>query len=131
MKEGKRGSINTVRGRDTEHTVLLADCGADLIRKDCLCRPFIREMWNDTCCVLFPMCTCFMLGPIQDLESAHTTHGKLLVSRDFPGGSDSKASVYSAGDPGSTPGLGRSPGEGNGNPLQCYCLENPMDRGAW
>ena len=50
---------------------------------------------------------------------------------DFPGGSDGKASVYNAGDPGSSPGLGRSPGEGNGNPLQYYCLENPMDRGAW
>ena len=36
-----------------------------------------------------------------------------------------------SGDPGSIPGLGRSPGEGNGNPLQYYCLENPMDRGAW
>ena len=50
---------------------------------------------------------------------------------DFPGGSDGKASVYNAGDLGSIPGLGRSPGEGNGNPLQYYCLENPMDRGAW
>ena len=49
----------------------------------------------------------------------------------FPGGSDGKASVYNSGDPGSIPGLGRSPGEGNGNPLQDYCLENPMDRGAW
>ena len=46
---------------------------------------------------------------------------------DFPGGSDSKASVYNAEDPGSIPGMGRSPGEGNGNPLQYYCLENPMD----
>ena len=46
-------------------------------------------------------------------------------------GSDSKASVYNVGDPGSIPGLGRSPGEGNGNPLQDYCLQNPMDRGAW
>ena len=42
-----------------------------------------------------------------------------------------KASVYNAGDPGSIPGLGRSPGEGNGNLLQYYFLENPMDRGAW
>ena len=50
---------------------------------------------------------------------------------DFPGGSDGKASVYNAGNPGSSPGLGRSPGEGNGNPFQYYCLENPMDRGAW
>ena len=40
-------------------------------------------------------------------------------------------SVYNAGDLGSIPGLGRSPGEGNGTPFQYYCLENPMDRGAW
>ena len=49
----------------------------------------------------------------------------------FPGGSDSKASSYNAGNPGSIPGSGRSPGEGNGNPLQYSCLENPMDEGAW
>ena len=48
-----------------------------------------------------------------------------------PGGSDGKASVYNAGDLGSIPGLGRSAAEGNGTPLQYYCLENPMDRGAW
>ena len=47
------------------------------------------------------------------------------------GGSDSKASVYNARDLGSSPGLGRSPGGENGNPLQYSCLENPMDRGAW
>ena len=45
----------------------------------------------------------------------------------FPGSSDSKASACSAGDPDSIPGLGRSPGEGNGNPLQYSCLENSMD----
>ena len=50
--------------------------------------------------------------------------------QDFPGGSEGKASVYNEGDLGSIPGSGRSPGEGNGNPLQYYCLENPMDRGA-
>ena len=44
---------------------------------------------------------------------------------DFPGGSDSKASAYNMGDPGSIPGAGRSPGEGNGNPLQYSCLEEP------
>ena len=49
----------------------------------------------------------------------------------FPGGSDGKVSVYNAGDLGSIPGLGKFPGEGNGNPLQDYCLENPTDRGAW
>ena len=50
---------------------------------------------------------------------------------DFSGGSDGKASAYNAGDLGSIPGSGRSPGEGNGNPLQYSCLENPMDRGSW
>ena len=50
---------------------------------------------------------------------------------DFPGGSDGKASAYSAGDLGSIPGSGRSPGEGNGNPLQYSCLKNPMDGRAW
>ena len=49
----------------------------------------------------------------------------------FLGGSDGKASTYNAGDLGSIPGLGRSPGEGNGKPLQYSCLENPTDRGAW
>ena len=47
------------------------------------------------------------------------------------GGSDSKESACNAGDPGSIPGLGRFPGEGNGYPLQYSCLENSMDRGAW
>ena len=53
------------------------------------------------------------------------------VGMDFPGGSDGKTSVYNGGNPGSIPGSGRSAGEGNGNPLQYYCLENPMDRRAW
>ena len=50
---------------------------------------------------------------------------------DFPGGSDSEASVCNAGDPGSLPGSRRSPGEGNGNPLVYSCLKNSMDRGIW
>ena len=49
---------------------------------------------------------------------------------DFPGGSDGKASVYHSGDPGSILGSERSPGEGNGSPLQYSCLENPMNRGV-
>ena len=48
----------------------------------------------------------------------------------FPGGSEVEESASDAGNPGSIPGSGRSPGEGNGNPLQYSCLENPMDRGA-
>jgi len=50
---------------------------------------------------------------------------------EFPGGSDGKDSACNAGDPSLIPGLGRFPGEGNGNPLQYSCLENPMDRGTW
>ena len=53
------------------------------------------------------------------------------MSRGFAGGSDGKVSAYNAGDPGLIPGSGRSSGEGNGNPLQYSCLENPMDRGTW
>ena len=53
------------------------------------------------------------------------------ILRDFPGGSDGKASAYNAGDLGSIPGLGRSSGGGNGDLLQSSCLENPTDRGAW
>ena len=49
----------------------------------------------------------------------------------FPGGSDGKVSAYNVGDPGSIPGSGRSSGKGNGKPLQCSCLENPVDGGAW
>ena len=53
-------------------------------------------------------------------------HGK-----GFPGGLDDKASAHNAGYLGSIPGLERSPGEGDGNPLQYFCLENPMDGEAW
>ena len=64
---------------------------------------------------------------------ASRTHGFLLVSGynplGFPGSSDGKESAYKAGDPGLIPGLGRSSGGGNGNPLQCSGLENPMDWG--
>ena len=49
----------------------------------------------------------------------------------FPGGSEVKVSAWNAGDLGSIPELGRSPGEGKGNPLQYSCLENPMEGGAW
>ena len=65
-------------------------------------------------------------------EETHVSKsGVLLTIWGFPGGSDSKHSACSAGDPGLIPGLGRSPGEGNGNPLQYSCLEDSMDRGDW
>ena len=53
-----------------------------------------------------------------------------IIFRGLPGGSDGSASACNVGDAGSIPGLERSPGEGNGNPLQHSCLENPRDGGA-
>ena len=74
---------------------------------------------------LFPTC----LRPSLTLFSSE---GQTPVpSSYFPGGSEGKASAYTVGDPGSIPGLGRSPGDGNGTPLQYSCLENPMDGGTW
>ena len=55
----------------------------------------------------------------------------LNMAQGFLGGSNGKESACNAGDPGSIPGSGRSPGEENGNPLQYSCLGNPMDRGTW
>ena len=54
-----------------------------------------------------------------------------IIITGFPGSSDGKVSAYNAGDLGSIPGSGRCPGEGNDNPLQYSCLENPMDQEAW
>ena len=67
----------------------------------------------------------------SDLISLSGLSASLPLSLGFPGGSDCKESTCSAGDQGSNPGLGRSPGEGNGCPLQYSCLKNPIDRGAW
>ena len=60
--------------------------------------------------------------------SSEKIHVEIL---NFPGGTIGKEAACNAGDPGSIPGSGRSPGEENGYPLQYSCLENPMDRGAW
>ena len=80
---------------------------------------------------------CLLLGRevMTNLDSIQQRHhfankGPYSQSYNFSSsGSDGKASAYNAGDLGSIPGSGRSPGEGNGNPLQYSCLENPMDRG--
>ena len=60
----------------------------------------------------------------------HTFIQTQITYKSFPGSSAGKASVCNADDPDLIPGSGISPGEGNGNPLQYSCLENPMDRGA-
>ena len=66
------------------------------------------------------------MGSIKDRNGMDLTE-----AGSFPGGSEVKASAWNAGDPGSIPVLGRSPGEGNGNTLQYSCLENPTEGGAW
>ena len=73
----------------------------------------------------------FVLAVLVILYLVQVYFRRDTIIQYFPGGSDSKSSVYNVGDLGSIPGSGRSPGEGNGNPRQYYCLENPMDGGAW
>ena len=67
----------------------------------------------------------------QDLWDLNPNSFKFCLLSSFPGGSEVKVSACNAGDQGSIPGSERSPGEGNGNPLQYSCLENPTDRGTW
>ena len=89
------------------------------LQNSCLWNPMDRGTWRAT---------------VHRLQRFGHDWSNLACSRlikDFPGGSDGKVSAYNAGDLGSILGLGRSPGEGNGNPLQYSCLENAMDKGAW
>ena len=79
------------------------------------------------CCQGWPACLPSALSTLAGSEVA----GWQPLSRDFPAGSDGKASACNVVDWGSIPELGRSPGEGSGNLLQHSCLENPMDGGAW
>ena len=78
---------------------------------------------------------CFMCTKKKNMYSLLFYSSQLDHLDSFPGhingGSEGKASACNAGDPGQIPGSGRSPGEGNGNPLQYSCLENPMDDGTW
>ena len=67
----------------------------------------------------------------HDNYSDSNTRRDNKITGSFPGGSEVKAFAYNVGDPGLIPESGRSPGEGNGNPLQYSCLLNSMDRGAW
>ena len=79
----------------------------------------IREAW------------CAAVRGVAKSQTRLSDWTEVKVHMGFPGGSDSKESAWNAGDPGWIPGLGRSPGEGNGYPLQYSCLENSMHKGAW
>ena len=68
---------------------------------------------------------------VHEVTNSQTWLSDFHFHLGFPGVLEAKASACSAGDPGSMPELGRSPGEGNGNPLQSFCLENPMVGGSW
>ena len=72
-----------------------------------------------------------MLPLLTWLRQCLSGFSSIKLGASLPSGSDGKEFVSNAGDLGSVPGLGRSPGEGNGNTLQNSCLENPMDRGTW
>ena len=65
------------------------------------------------------------------VTGSYDNRKRILIAYGFPYSSDGKESACNAGDPGLSPALGRSPGDGNGNPLQYFSLENLMDRGAW
>ena len=77
------------------------------------------------------------MGTIKDrngmdlIEAEDIRRSGRITHKNFPGGAEVKVSACNVGDLGSIPGLGRSPAEGNGNPLQYSCLENSMDGGAW
>ena len=86
--------------------------------------PNYTHTWRDTS--VMP-CSLIFFRFFSFCVSFWTTY----IVFDFPGGSEGKVSAYNVGDLGSIPGLGRSPGEGNGNPLQYSCLGNPMDGGTW
>ena len=68
---------------------------------------------------------------VQKVNRGQTEVEKVFLMDYFPGGSDAKESACNGGALGLIPGSGKFPGEGNGNPLQYSCLENPMDRGVW
>ena len=79
----------------------------------------------------FPWLDICLAKRLVDIPRVSDGGIKISLLQAFPGGSDGKESACNVGDPASIPGLGRSPGEGNGNQLQNSCLGSPMDRGPW
>ena len=91
-----------------------------------------RRLWANFCIVDSKDCmSCILIIPLLSLRFLISNLFDIPISVCFLGGSDSKEFACNAGDPGSIPGSGRSPAEGNGYPLQYSCLENSMDRGTW
>ena len=92
----------------------------------------VKKVQHGTC-MLPPNDTCVndLIINKMSVQFSFQVKGKLWLYEDFPGGSDNKESAYNVGDLGLIPRLGRSPGEGNDNPLQYSCLGNPIGRGAW
>ena len=92
----------------------------------------LRVRWNKNVCLwLLQSLRAYSQDCVHSMFVASSTLSCVgLLCIGFPGGSDIKESACNAGVPGLIPGLGRSPGEGNGNPLQCSCLKKPEDRGA-
>ena len=86
---------------------------------------------NILVCKSFPVFLSILMKLTQAAEKASIVLTQLGKFTLFPGGSEFKASACNAGDLGSIPGLGRSPGGGNGNTLQYSCLRNPLVRGVW
>ena len=89
----------------------------------------MRKYWKPT--QLRPTLPTVNLYAVQPPGILGIICALLVLNWGFPGGSDDEESACNAGDLGLIPESGSSPGEGNDNPLQCSCLENSMDRGAW
>ena len=89
-----------------------------------LCQLFSSLYQTPILCYIFTE-LCYHANPAMDLAEKAL---RIILDLGFPGGSDGRESACNAGDPGLIPGFRSSPGEGNGNPLQYSCLENPMDR---
>jgi len=89
---------------------------------------FLKKQCFELFIEVWLICTVMLVSTMEHSDSGVCV---CVCVCDFPGGSDGKKPTCNAGDLGLIPGLGRSPGEGNGNPLQYSHLENSMDGGAW
>ena len=111
---------------------------AFLLRPRALCPPRSPRTRLQEVGDLFRECRCSQPIPIMSIVKVSCKVKRMFVFKSIsltfqgcPGGSDAEASACRVGDPGLIPGLGRSPGEGNGSPLQYSCLDNPIDGGTW